>query len=76
MGVSLRGESPLQELAEAEKFLALEVRGTRYDIGVKFGLLQAQVALALNGADREILLSALVELLAEAGERRDAGVSE
>ncbi|MBM3290385.1 MAG: nucleotidyl transferase, partial [Candidatus Hydrogenedentes bacterium] len=30
----------LQELAHRERFLALELKGTRYDIGAKFGLLQ------------------------------------
>jgi UTP--glucose-1-phosphate uridylyltransferase len=36
----------------------------RYDIGVKYGLLTAQLALALDGQDRDEVLSGLVELLA------------
>lgn len=55
----------LQELALREKYLALEVVGSRYDIGVRFGLLQTQVALGLAGINRDEVLTHLVELLAE-----------
>jgi UTP--glucose-1-phosphate uridylyltransferase len=55
----------LAQLAARERFLALEVRGRRYNIGVKYGLLTAQLALALDGADRDNVLSLLVELLAQ-----------
>ncbi|HMJ65543.1 MAG TPA: UTP--glucose-1-phosphate uridylyltransferase, partial [Candidatus Binatia bacterium] len=41
--------------------------GRRYDIGVKYGLLIAQLALALVGNDRDEVLSNLVELLAVKG---------
>ena len=61
----------LQELATREKYLALEVRGTRYDIGAKFGLLQAQVALAMDGEDRDQVLTTIVDLLAEAHRRQE-----
>jgi UTP--glucose-1-phosphate uridylyltransferase len=54
----------LARLAGRERYLALEVRGRRYNIGVKYGLLTAQLALALDGADRENVLAQLVELLA------------
>lgn len=60
----------LQELARREKYLALEVSGSRYDIGQKLGLLQAQVALGIAGVERDRVLSTLVELLAEANGRR------
>jgi UTP--glucose-1-phosphate uridylyltransferase len=39
--------------------------GRRYDIGLKYGLLTAQLALALSGQDRDEVLSGLVELLAK-----------
>ncbi|GMU93934.1 MAG: hypothetical protein AMXMBFR4_29920 [Candidatus Hydrogenedentota bacterium] len=55
----------LDELARHEKCLALEVKGSRFDIGAKFGLLQAQLALGLAGADREEMLTVVLELLAE-----------
>ena len=56
----------LSRLAGRERFLAGELSGRRYDIGVKYGLLTAQLALALNGQDRDEVLSGLVELLARA----------
>jgi UTP--glucose-1-phosphate uridylyltransferase len=54
----------LARLAQRERYLASELQGRRYDIGVKYGLLTAQLALALDGKDREEVLSGLVELLA------------
>ncbi len=54
----------LARLAEKERYLACELQGRRYDIGVKYGLLTAQLALALDGGDRDEVLSGLVELLA------------
>jgi UTP--glucose-1-phosphate uridylyltransferase len=57
----------LAELADRECYLALEVQGLRYNIGVKYGLLVAQLALALDGTDREDVLAQLVELLALRG---------
>jgi UTP--glucose-1-phosphate uridylyltransferase len=54
----------LAKLASRERYLALEVQGRRFNIGVKFGILLAQLALALDGKDRETVLAQLVELLA------------
>ena len=54
----------LTKLAERERYLALEVNGSRFNIGVKYGMLIAQLALAVNGEDREEILAKLVELLA------------
>jgi UTP--glucose-1-phosphate uridylyltransferase len=54
----------LAELAGRERYLALEVEGQRYDIGVPYGLLTAQLALAFEGQDRDEVLAMLVELLA------------
>jgi UTP--glucose-1-phosphate uridylyltransferase len=54
----------LDELARRERYLALANLGRRYDVGAKYGLLTAQLALALNGDDREEVLAGLVELLA------------
>ena len=55
----------LAKLAKRERYLACELQGHRYDIGVKYGLLAAQLALALDGEDREEVLSGLVDLLAK-----------
>jgi UTP--glucose-1-phosphate uridylyltransferase len=61
----------LRELARRERYLALEVAGQRYNTGLKYGLLTAQLALALDGVDRERILAQIVDLLAaaELGER-------
>ena len=61
-GVAL--SSSLARLARRERYLACELQGRRYDIGAKYGLLTAQLALALDGQDRDEVLSGLVELLA------------
>ena len=50
--------------ARRERYLALEVQGQRHNIGVKYGLLMAQLALTLDGDDREEILAQLIELLA------------
>jgi len=64
-GNTLRALSPaLARLAQRERYLALEVEGRRYDVGLKYGLLTAQLALALEGHDRAEVLSGLLELVA------------
>jgi UTP--glucose-1-phosphate uridylyltransferase len=55
----------LAELAAVEQYLAFEKPGSRrYDAGSRYGLLVAQMALALAGQDRNEVLSQMVELLA------------
>jgi len=56
--------SALARLASRERYLACELQGRRYDLGLKYGLLTAQLAIALSGQDREEVLAGLVELLA------------
>ena len=56
--------SALNKLAQRERYLACELEGSRYDIGLKYGLLTAQLALALEGKDRDEVLSGLIDLLA------------
>jgi UTP--glucose-1-phosphate uridylyltransferase len=55
----------LSELATHEQYLGLEQHEQRFDVGVKYGLLTAQLAIALNGTDRDEILSRLLELLAQ-----------
>lgn len=57
----------LHELAKREQYLALEKTDWRHDVGVKYGLLTAQLALALSGQDRDEVLSTLLSLLAMRG---------
>ena len=54
----------LQLLARQERYLATVLPGRRFDIGSKYGLLQAQLALGLQGADRDEILSLMLELTA------------
>jgi UTP--glucose-1-phosphate uridylyltransferase len=56
--------SALAKLAERQRYLACELEGRRFDIGARYGLLTAQLALALDGKDRAEVLAGLVELLA------------
>ncbi len=61
-GTSL--SAALADLSHREQYLALDARGRRYDLGVRYGLLTAQVALALAGRDRAEVLANLLELVA------------
>jgi UTP--glucose-1-phosphate uridylyltransferase len=56
--------SALAELAQREQYLAIIQKGQRFDIGVKYGLFTAQLALALNGEDQAQVLTELVNVLA------------
>lgn len=64
-GISL--SNALNDLAGKQRYLALELEGHRYDIGDKYGLLTAQLALAFDGKDRTEVLANLVELMAQQG---------
>jgi UTP--glucose-1-phosphate uridylyltransferase len=54
----------LAELARREQYLALEKDDWRYDVGSKYGLLNAQLALGLSGVDRDEVITMLMETLA------------
>jgi UTP--glucose-1-phosphate uridylyltransferase len=54
----------LDKLAQTEQYLALEMNDLRYDMGEKYGLLKAQLALALYGKERDRVLNELVEFFA------------
>lgn len=62
-GVTL--SDALAALAAREKYMALEEQARRYDVGVKYGLFTAQLALILNGQDREEVLARMVDLFAQ-----------
>jgi UTP--glucose-1-phosphate uridylyltransferase len=53
----------LDALARHERYLAVAELGKRYDTGAPYGLLAAQLALGLNGRDREEVLATIAELL-------------
>lgn len=54
----------LHATAQRERYLALRVKASRYNIGEKYGLLKSQLALALNGKDRDVILEELLSLVA------------
>ena len=60
---SLQLSPALNQLAQQERYLALAHIGRRYDTGAKYGLLTAQLALGLDGVDREEVMTLLLELL-------------
>jgi UTP--glucose-1-phosphate uridylyltransferase len=65
----------LAVLAQREQYLAMIQRGHRFDVGVKYGLFTAQLAIALSGKDRDEVLADLVDVLA-AREARPAKGAE
>jgi UTP--glucose-1-phosphate uridylyltransferase len=62
-----RGEiqltNALEMLRGQDRYVAVEVDGQRYDMGVPFGYIQTQLALALNSPARRNVLSSLPHLL-------------
>ena len=58
---SIQLTTALNELGRHERYLALETSGLRYNLGVKFGVVEAQIALALAGVDRDRMLTTLLE---------------
>jgi UTP--glucose-1-phosphate uridylyltransferase len=59
-------------LPSREKYLAYQLRGTRCNLGIKYGLLKAQLAIGLTGQDRDMILTELVDLLAHRAEAQSA----
>ena len=64
--------SALARLCRQERHLALSIDGTRQDLGHKYGVLFAQIALALSGGDRDEILTRLLELMIQR-EQREPG---
>lgn len=46
------------------RYLAAELSGARYNLGIRYGLLKAQLAISLSGVDRDQILTELIDLLA------------
>lgn len=61
---SIQLSPALAALAQRERYLATEILGQRYNIGAKYGLLISQLALALSGKERDIILTELLDLVA------------
>ena len=54
----------LDQLAQSEKYLSLEIEGQRFNIGEPYGLLRAQLAMGLAGSKRDEIMQMMIELLA------------
>ena len=54
----------LAQLAKREDYLACQLDGNRYEIAAKYGLFSAQLALGMEGTDRDEILSDLLDHLA------------
>lgn len=59
----------LDQLAREERYLASHLAGRRYDLEARYGILMAQIALAMEGKHKDELLTSLVELLARTSSR-------
>jgi UTP--glucose-1-phosphate uridylyltransferase len=68
--------SALAELARRERYLAMIQKYKRYDVGVKYGLFTAQLALALDGHDRNDVLTEVVNVLASRQMLSEKGEAE
>lgn len=68
--------SALAELNRREQYLALENPQRRYDVGSRYGLMFAQMALALTGVDREDILLQMLEMFALRGNSAAGGSSK
>jgi len=51
-------------LPARERYLAYQLQGNRYNIGIKYGLLIAQLAIGLSGRDRDQILTEMLDLVA------------
>jgi UTP--glucose-1-phosphate uridylyltransferase len=71
-GKGVLGLSPaLNDLARKGHLMAALLEGSRFDLEAEYGLLQAQLAMALSGPNREMVLADLVRILAETGGSSD-----
>ncbi len=63
-GQPLNLSESLNVAAKSVRYLAHAIEGRRYDIDNRYGILMAQLALALAGKHREEVLTGIIELLA------------
>jgi len=54
----------LAAAARGEKYLACEIKGLRFNIEEPYGLLRAQLGMALSGEGRDEVMRAMIELIA------------
>jgi UTP--glucose-1-phosphate uridylyltransferase len=54
----------LDAVAASEKYLACEIEGLRFNIEEPYGLLRAQLGMALSGESRDEVMGTMIELIA------------
>jgi UTP--glucose-1-phosphate uridylyltransferase len=54
----------LDATARNERYLALELEGRRFNIGEPYGLLRANLGMALAGPERDEVMASIIELIA------------
>jgi UTP--glucose-1-phosphate uridylyltransferase len=65
--------SSQEMLRSQERYVAVETVGERYDMGVPFGLVETQVALALNGVDRSEMMATILRITAKSAAKQSFG---
>lgn len=63
----------LDRMRTRHQYMAFELRGRRYNLGIRYGLLIAQLAIGLSGRDRDQILTEMVDLLAQRPNVADEG---
>lgn len=63
-GKSLALTPSLDAVAGAERYLACEIEGLRFNIEEPYGLLRAQLGMALAGESRDEVMGTMIELIA------------
>ncbi|MEP4077853.1 sugar phosphate nucleotidyltransferase [Haloferula sp.] len=63
-GESIQLSPVLSDLSRREQYAAIQIQGDRHDISLKYGLVHAQLALALAGSEREEILRDLLDIVA------------
>jgi UTP--glucose-1-phosphate uridylyltransferase len=66
----------LQEMGTTQRYIALELDDYRYNLGSTYGLLNAQLALALNGKDRDQVLAMMMEMLVLREQHAERGTGQ
>lgn len=64
-GADIQLTPALQNLAHHKKYLAKEVKGRRFNLGTRFGWLEAQLAFGKDGPYKDELMSSIIGQLAK-----------
>ncbi len=54
----------LNTITKSERYLACQIEGRRFNLGSSYGLLRANLGMALAGPDRDEVMTSIIELIA------------